>query len=137
MKGHRGKDYDSSYNPLQTITDDPDLDKDIADWNDKNDYRRRCESKIKNLNSTSLYPFISTVVTQYNFLLEYEQIRKKDKLQKFMTWIRRRGMKHVLPHHNKLLDKAIMYAMGQHYDDFADNGMVEYVKSYIFSKRNG
>jgi len=136
MKGRNGKDYETSYNPIQTLSeDDEQIEKDINDYNNKNEYRRRCENKIKKLNETSLYPFLSTVVTQYSFLLEYESIRKQAKLYKFMTWIRRKGMKQVLPHHNKLLDKAISYAMGQHYDDFADNGMVQYVKSYVFSKK--
>ena len=137
--GKRGKDYSTSYNPLQTLSEDilnnKSLENDVDDWASKNEYRRRCEIKVHKLNNASLYPLISSIIAHYNILLEFEQIRNRSPIQKFMTWMRRVAFKKILPQHNRILDKAIHHAISQYYEDYNDASLAQYLKSYIYSKK--
>lgn len=141
VKGKRGRDFSTSYNPLQTLSpdmenmeDDEQLNTDIDEWVKKNEYRRKCEAKILKLNGAAIYPLLSSIVAHYSVLHEFESIKRGNPMQKFMSWIRRCAFKKVLPHHNKLLEKAVAHAISQHYDDFNDISLASYLKSYTRSK---
>ena len=51
-----------------------------------------------------------------------------------MTHIRYTGRKKFRRQHDKMLEMAIMKACSDHYEDFNDNNLANFVKTYIAGK---
>ena len=109
---------------------------DLDQWLDENKYRRYAEYKISKLTHSSVYPLISSIITHYNFLKEYEDIQTGNPFHKFVTWIRRTAFRKIVPYHNRILEKAIQKAISEHYDDGFDNNLAQYMKTYVSMKKN-
>ena len=52
----------------------------------------------------------------------------------YMTHIRFTGRKNFRIRHDKMLEMAIMKACSDHYEDFNDNNLANFVKTYIAGK---
>ena len=94
---------------------------------------RPMDGKRSKLVAESKFSFISAVIDQYCMLMDLKKEEFNLQFNSYMSNMRYTGRKKFRRQHDRILELAIMKAMAQHYDDFNDNNLANYIKTYIAS----
>jgi len=79
----------------------------------------------------SKFSFLTAVIDQYAYLMDLKKEDFNLEFNTYMSHIRYTGRKKFKRQHDKILDMAIMKACSDHYEDFNDNNLANFVKTYI------
>ena len=79
----------------------------------------------------SKYSFLTAVIDQYAFLMDLKKEDFNLEYSSYMSHIRYTSRKKFKRQHDKLLEMAIMKACSDHYDDFIDNNLANFIKTYV------
>ena len=82
----------------------------------------------------SKFSFLTAVVDQYAYLMDLKKEDFNLEFNTYMSHIRYTGRKKFKRQHDKMLEMAIMKACSDHYEDFNDNNLANFVKTYIAGK---
>ena len=79
----------------------------------------------------SKYSFLTAVIDQYAYLMDLKKEDFNLEYSSYMSHIRYTSRKKFKRQHDKLLEMAIMKACSDHYDDFSDNNLANFIKTYV------
>ena len=82
----------------------------------------------------SKFAFLSAVIDHYCYLMDLKKEDFNLEFNNYMTHIRYTGRKKFRRQHDKMMEMAIMKACSDHYEDFNDNNLANFVKTYIAGK---
>ena len=79
----------------------------------------------------SKYSFLTAVIDQYAFLMDLKKEDFNLEYSSYMSHFRYTIRKKFKRQPDKLLEMAIMKACSDHYDDFSDNNLANFIKTYV------
>ncbi len=82
----------------------------------------------------SKFAFLTAVVDHYCYLMDLKKEEFNLEFSTYMTHIRYTSRKKFRRQSDKILELAIMKACSDHYEDFNDNNLANFVKTYIAGK---
>ena len=92
---------------------------------------RPMSEKRNKLIKESKFSFLSAIIDHYAFLMDLRKEEFNLEFNNYMSHMRYTGRKKFKRQHDKILEMAIMKACSDHYDDFNDNNLANFVKTYI------
>ena len=95
--------------------------------------RDMIEKRMK-LIGESKFSFITAIIDHYAYLMD---LRKEDfnlEFNTYMSHIRYTSRKKFKRQHDKILEMAVMKACSDYYEDFNDNNLANFVKTYVEGK---
>jgi|TARA_Y100000310_G_scaffold99180_1_gene96953 hypothetical protein len=95
---------------------------------------RDMAEKRSKLVKESKFCFISAIVDHYAYLMDLKKEEFNLEFNTYMSHMRYTGRKKFKRQHDKLLEMAIMKACSDHYEDYNDNNLSNFVKTYIAGK---
>ena len=79
----------------------------------------------------SKFSFFSAVIDHYAFLMDLRKEEFNLEFNTYMSHMRYTSRKKFKRQHDKLIEMAVMKACSDHYDDFNDNNLSNFVKTYV------
>ena len=92
---------------------------------------RPMAAKREKLVKESKFSFFSAVIDHYAFLMDLRKEEFNLEFNTYMSHMRYTSRKKFKRQHDKLIEMAVMKACSDHYDDFNDNNLSNFVKTYV------
>ncbi len=92
---------------------------------------RPMSDKRDKLVRESKFSFFSAVIDHYAFLMDLRKEEFNLEFNTYMSHMRYTSRKKFKRQHDKLIEMAVMKACSDHYDDFNDNNLSNFVKTYV------
>ena len=92
---------------------------------------REMSDKRGKLVRESKFSFLTAIIDHYAYLMDLKKEEFNLEYNTYMSHIRYTSRKKFKRQHDKILEMAIMKACSDHYDDFGDNNLSNFVKTYV------
>ena len=92
---------------------------------------RDMAAKRNKLVKESKFSFISAIVDHYAYLMDLKKEEFNLEFNNYMTHVRYTSRKKFRRQHDKMMELAIMKACSDHYEDYNDNNLSNFMKTYI------
>ena len=79
----------------------------------------------------SKFSFLTAIIDHYAYLMDLKKEDFNLEYNTYMSHIRYTSRKKFKRQHDKILEMAIMKACSEHYDDFGDNNLADFIKTYM------
>lgn len=98
--------------------------------------QKKLRRKFEEIIDESTWPFLSSVIMQYNTLSVLRQKEMNRRYNKMNSCFQEEGKNKFIYNHDRLMKQALMASISRHYDDVHDKSLSIYIESYLRSKNS-
>ena len=98
--------------------------------------QKRLRRKFEEVIDESTWPFLSSIIMNYNTLSVLRQKEMNRRYNKMNSCFQEEGKNKFIFNHDRLMKQALMASIARHYDDVHDKSLSIYIESYLRSKNS-